>query len=694
MKHYVKQYTFFCALITKHLAKMEKPSQPATKKEHVSVSDFYEHIDPSWKLTDKPPTKLQNFLYDGMDSLNEWFEKWWWDVEDSSTYGAYSLGSLLTGQWEQAEDYVFKFDEALVGATFGVGPFGILKYASRAVKAENACDECINSMLVVLKKAESKLKKATRKSVNKVCNSLGEIAMKKCKLPGKLKLACPFISGAVTFACKDILGGGKAASMIRKMTTGEGSYLTDYVYRPIAERVCSINLGPIESKCKDITPLNTACCNEHFPGCCRAYISEDGKTCGERGDFSPDKLSVIIKAGQIYRQKDFSGALQEIPYKDKGKLPSGVTVCRPSYKGIRIHVEIGAKCVEWSKTPYAGMGKLEIGFHNFCRNPDGDKQGIWCYVKEGSDRMKKEYCDPPIMNKSENGKTCKETCSNPDGDPKGMWCTEEESGEKAYCKESTTMLTQDQKKMKRCCPKEFPNCCESYIHDGTCSMDNKSKTGAIDCTDIQNVKFPTQTQRGLTCKDWDSIDLSFDCPVGWEKFYEGKDDEDDESSEFLYCRRKSSPSEVCALGDMLGGVWGTKDAWVTLKGGDPVPLCRYPVYSPKKFNPHSVRGRGLGANFCRNPGDVLWKTIHDTNSSQWGGIPDRKSYTENPDGGESKGMWCYTGDDTWDYCGPKFFFKTSGMPSREDVGPSNAEECKERAGKNTFTRKTAGKKFR
>ena len=458
--------------------------------------------------------------------------------------------------------------------------------------------------------------------------------------------------------------------------------------------MCSVSLGPIESKCKDATPLNTACCNEHFPGCCRAYISADGKKCGVRSDFLSDKVSVkkIIRAGEIIREKDFAGAYTEV--KESGKLKKGVTDCRASYKGFISTSKSGTKCVEWSKTPYAGMGELEIGFHNFCRNPDGDEQGIWCYVKEGSKGIKKEYCDPPMINKSENGKTCKETCSNPDGDPNGMWCTEEKSGEKAYCKESTIMLTQDQKRMKDCCPKEFPNCCESYIHGGTCSIDNKSKTGAINCTTIQNVKFPTQTQRGLTCKDWDSIDLSFDCPVGWEKFYEGKDEEDDESSEFLYCRRKSSPSEVCALGDVLGGVWGTKDAWATLEREKTrCPYVATPCI-PEKINPRSMRGRGLGANFCRNPGDILRKAEDDTRARrQWGAIVGIKRYTENPDGGESKGMWCYTGNNTWDYCAPKFFFKTSGKPSLEDFGPTTAEECKERAGSNTFYKKGSWKKI-
>ena len=111
-----------------------------------------------------------------------------------------------------------------MGATFGIGPFGILKYTSRAVKAENACDECVNSILATFKKGEYAMKKAFKKSIDKGCSKLGQKAGLNCltKLPGKLRLACPVIGGVVTAVCKDFMGGGKAAGMIRKITTGEG----------------------------------------------------------------------------------------------------------------------------------------------------------------------------------------------------------------------------------------------------------------------------------------------------------------------------------------------------------------------------------------------------------------------------------------------------------------------------------------
>lgn len=59
-----------------------------------------------------------------------------------------------------------------------------------------------------------------------------------------------------------------------------------------------------------------------------------------------------------------------------------------------INPSIALKCWNWNRTDYAYsaiMEKKGLGMHNFCRNPDGDKQGLWCYT--GS--MKKTYCIPP-----------------------------------------------------------------------------------------------------------------------------------------------------------------------------------------------------------------------------------------------------------------------------------------------------------
>lgn len=69
------------------------------------------------------------------------------------------------------------------------------------------------------------------------------------------------------------------------------------------------------------------------------------------------------------------------------------------YRGCANKTKSGRKCQKWtvqwphkhSRTPgrYRGKG---LGNHNYCRNPDGEPGGIWCYT---NDRRKRwEYCRP------------------------------------------------------------------------------------------------------------------------------------------------------------------------------------------------------------------------------------------------------------------------------------------------------------
>ena len=69
------------------------------------------------------------------------------------------------------------------------------------------------------------------------------------------------------------------------------------------------------------------------------------------------------------------------------------------YRGCANKTVSGRKCQKWtvqwphrhSRTPWKYRGK-GLGNHNYCRNPDGEPGGIWCYT---NDRRKRwEYCKP------------------------------------------------------------------------------------------------------------------------------------------------------------------------------------------------------------------------------------------------------------------------------------------------------------
>jgi len=69
------------------------------------------------------------------------------------------------------------------------------------------------------------------------------------------------------------------------------------------------------------------------------------------------------------------------------------------YRGCANKTVSGRKCQKWtvqwphrhSRTPWKYRGK-GLGNHNYCRNPDGESGGIWCYT---TDRRKRwEHCKP------------------------------------------------------------------------------------------------------------------------------------------------------------------------------------------------------------------------------------------------------------------------------------------------------------
>jgi hypothetical protein len=78
------------------------------------------------------------------------------------------------------------------------------------------------------------------------------------------------------------------------------------------------------------------------------------------------------------------------------------------YRGCQNKTESGKICQAWSsQTPHkhnntpSNKSDKGIGNHNYCRNPDGEPDGIWCYTIDKDKRW--EYCDP-TMTPEEAGK--------------------------------------------------------------------------------------------------------------------------------------------------------------------------------------------------------------------------------------------------------------------------------------------------
>ena len=59
----------------------------------------------------------------------------------------------------------------------------------------------------------------------------------------------------------------------------------------------------------------------------------------------------------------------------------------------------GIPCQRWSDTYPWEHNFTDVGDHNFCRNPDGDSDGVWCYTTDPD--IEYQYCSVPFCPPSE-----------------------------------------------------------------------------------------------------------------------------------------------------------------------------------------------------------------------------------------------------------------------------------------------------
>ena len=63
------------------------------------------------------------------------------------------------------------------------------------------------------------------------------------------------------------------------------------------------------------------------------------------------------------------------------------------YKGKVAKTTSGLECQMWSEQRPHKHRFGDLGEHNFCRNPDGWPEGVWCYTTDKKKRW--ELCDVP-----------------------------------------------------------------------------------------------------------------------------------------------------------------------------------------------------------------------------------------------------------------------------------------------------------
>merc|ERR550537_1069366 len=98
-------------------------------------------------------------------------------------------------------------------------------------------------------------------------------------------------------------------------------------------------------------------------------------------------LFAISSAVQFrsFKKKACKGKLDPFDcYTDKGA----------DYIGLMKSSNSGRACSNWLDQGKYGPTTAGIGNHNYCRNPNGDKDKPWCYVKDPNKDW--EYCEVPV----------------------------------------------------------------------------------------------------------------------------------------------------------------------------------------------------------------------------------------------------------------------------------------------------------
>ncbi|CAL8317701.1 unnamed protein product [Merluccius merluccius] len=349
-------------------------------------------------------------------------------------------------------------------------------------------------------------------------------------------------------------------------------------------------------------------------------------------------------------------------YENKGYLLECVIGVGTSYRGTKARTKTGRTCQRWSSSvPHSPNFKPSshpnADLHsNFCRNPDGDSNGPWCYTTDSNQRW--ETCGVPDCSEeciycngedyrgkiatTVSGFTCQHWdsqkphshgynpstlteknlevnyCRNPDGEPK-PWCL-------------TTSLS---KRWDYC---SIPHCTSArptLAPELTCiTGDGKSYRGSV-----------STTVSGKTCQNWSAQSpqkhnrTPENYPCGGLESNHCRNP-DNEKMPWCYTTDPDVRWDYCKVSSCEG----------SSRPDEPV----IPTEEENCFKGDGTSYRGMTSQTISGKKCQVWASMtphsHSKTAANYPTADLKRNYCRNPDGDRSP--WCYTTDPSvrWEYC--------------------------------------------
>ncbi|XP_025998839.1 plasminogen-like isoform X5 [Astatotilapia calliptera] len=353
------------------------------------------------------------------------------------------------------------------------------------------------------------------------------------------------------------------------------------------------------------------------------------------------------------------------------------------YRGTKSRTNSGKICQRWdSSYPHRPnfmpqSNPLADLDSNFCRNPDGDSNGPWCYTTDANTRW--EHCNVPSCSEecmvcngenyrgkistTENGFTCQRWdsqkphnhgynpstlplkyleenyCRNPDGDPR-PWC----------------FTTSSSKRWDFC---SIPRC----------TTEPPTIIPEVDCVTNEGLAYRgtiAVTETGKTCQSWSAQTPQIHNRTPQNYPCKGLDNNycrnpDNERRPWCYTTDPDTRWEYCNV------TWCGNEA----APDDPViPPDAENCYEGNGFSYRGITSETISGKKCQR-----WSSMtphrHEKTPEAFPNADLRRNWCRNPDGDQAP--WCYTTDPTvrWEYCNlEKCPTKPSGTTRPQPQEPS------------------------